>query len=78
MLAGIKRTTFWRRLIQTRIELVGLGPGFAETGDLMCVLFGDHALYVLRKKNQSSPLVASRRMTCDIVSFVRRTYGANS
>ena len=54
MLIDIKRTTFGRRLIQTKSGLIGLGPGFARTGDLICVLFDGHVLYVLRKNNRSS------------------------
>ena len=50
MLMDIKRTSFGRRLIQTREGLIGLGPGSAEIGDLVCVLFGGHVLYVLRKE----------------------------
>lgn len=54
MLVDVKRTTFGRRLIRTRAGLIGLAPGFAEIGDLVCVLFGGHVLYVLRKKDQAS------------------------
>ncbi|KAK5625785.1 hypothetical protein RRF57_001501 [Xylaria bambusicola] len=54
MLVDIKRTTFGRRLIRTKAGLIGLGPGFAEVGDLVCVLSGGHVLYVLRKKKQCS------------------------
>ncbi|KAH7333797.1 hypothetical protein BKA66DRAFT_435785 [Pyrenochaeta sp. MPI-SDFR-AT-0127] len=54
MLIDIKRMTFGRRLFQTRAGLIGLGPGFAEIGDLVCVLSGGHVLYVLREKNQCS------------------------
>ena len=50
MLIDIKRATFGRRLIRTKAGLIGLGPGFAEVGDLVCVLDGGHVLYVLRKK----------------------------
>ncbi|KIM99219.1 hypothetical protein OIDMADRAFT_20001 [Oidiodendron maius Zn] len=52
MLVDVKRTTFGRRLIKTRTGLIGLGPGFAEVGDSVCVLFGGHVLYVLRKRDQ--------------------------
>lgn len=54
MLIDIKRTTFGRRLIRTRAGLIGLGPGLAEVGDLICMLSGGHVLYVLRKKDRCS------------------------
>jgi hypothetical protein len=50
LLVDIKRMTFGRRLIQTREGLIGLGPGSVIVGDLVCMLFGGHVLYVLREK----------------------------
>lgn len=52
LMTDIKRATFGRRLIKTSTGLIGLGPAVAEVGDLVCVLFGGHVLYVLRETKE--------------------------
>lgn len=54
MLIDIKRTTFGRRLFETKAGLIGLGAAATDVGDSVCVLFGGQVLYLLRTKSNSN------------------------
>lgn len=45
---AIKQTTFGRRIFWTVQGYLGIGPASMAEGDIICVLFGGHVLYVLR------------------------------
>jgi hypothetical protein len=45
---AIKQTTFGRRIFWTGQGYLGIGPASMAEGDIICVFFGGHVLYVLR------------------------------
>jgi hypothetical protein len=45
---AIKQTTFGRRIFWTAQGYLGIGPASMAEGNIICVFFGGHVLYVLR------------------------------
>jgi hypothetical protein len=48
----LKTPTYYRRLLWTSNDHIGLAPSDAEIGDKICVLYGGSVLYVIRKNKE--------------------------